>query len=49
MQNEYEIQLKEQICDIGIRLYMREMGAANDGNITVKLSNDSLLCFNQAG
>ncbi len=39
-----ERQLKEQICDIGKRIYMREMGAANDGNISVKLTDNILLC-----
>ena len=29
--NEYEI--KKQICDIGKRIYDRNMVAANDGNI----------------
>ena len=32
--NEYEI--KKQICDIGKRIYDRNMVAANDGNISVK-------------
>jgi len=34
MQNEYEI--KKQICEIGKRIYDRNMVAANDGNISVK-------------
>ena len=34
MVNEYEI--KKQICDIGRRIYSRNMVAANDGNISVK-------------
>ena len=33
MVNEYEI--KKQICDIGRRIYSRNMVAANDGNISV--------------
>ena len=37
MVNEYEI--KKQICDIGRRIYNRNMVAANDGNISVKLNS----------
>ena len=33
MVNEFEI--KKQICDIGRRIYNRNMVAANDGNISV--------------
>ncbi len=40
--NEYEI--KKQICDIGKRIYDRNMVAANDGNISVKLSDNEFLC-----
>ncbi|MFC7395513.1 class II aldolase/adducin family protein [Scopulibacillus cellulosilyticus] len=36
--------LREQICDIGKRMYMKDMGAANDGNISIKLSDNVLLC-----
>ena len=42
MQNEYEI--KKEICDIGRRIYDRNMVAANDGNISVKLSDNEFLC-----
>ena len=42
VQNEYEI--KKQICDIGKRIYDRNMVAANDGNISVKLSDNEFLC-----
>lgn len=42
MQNEHEI--KEQICEIGKRMYSRNMVAANDGNISVKLSQNEYLC-----
>lgn len=41
MVNEFEI--KKQICDIGRRIYKRNMVAANDGNISVKL-NDNESC-----
>lgn len=42
MVSEYEI--KKQICDIGKRIYDRGMVAANDGNISVKLSDNEFLC-----
>lgn len=42
MLNEYEI--KKQICDIGKRIYDRNMVAANDGNISVKLNENEFLC-----
>ena len=40
--NEYEI--KKEICDIGKRIYNRGMVAANDGNISVKISDHEFLC-----
>ena len=42
MQNEFEI--KKQICEIGRRIYNKGMVAANDGNISVKLSDNEFLC-----
>ena len=42
MISEYEI--KKQICDIGKRIYDRGMVAANDGNISVKISDNEFLC-----
>ncbi len=42
MVSEYEI--KKQICDIGKRIYDRGMVAANDGNISVKISDNEFLC-----
>lgn len=42
MVSEYEI--KKQICDIGKRIYNRNMVAANDGNISVKLNDNEFLC-----
>ena len=42
MVNEFEI--KKQICDIGRRIYSRNMVAANDGNISVKLNDNEFLC-----
>lgn len=42
MQNEEQI--KELICEVGRRMYQRNMAAANDGNISVKLNDDEILC-----
>ena len=42
MASEYEI--KKQICDIGKRIYGQGMDAANDGNISVKISDNEFLC-----
>lgn len=42
MANEQE--LRNQICEIGKRIYNRNMAAANDGNISVKLNNNEWLC-----
>ena len=42
VQNEYEI--KKQICDIGKRIYNRNMVAAKEGNISVKLNDNEFLC-----
>jgi L-fuculose-phosphate aldolase len=40
--NEYK--LKEQICEIGRRLYAKGFAAANDGNITIRLNERQVLC-----
>src|SRR5262249_43216174 len=40
--NEY--QSKEQICEIGRRIYNKGFAAANDGNITVRLNDKEVLC-----
>jgi L-fuculose-phosphate aldolase len=42
MTSEYEI--KKQICEIGKRIYNRGMVASNDGNISVKISDNEFLC-----
>lgn len=42
MINEQEI--REQICEIGRRMYNRRMVASNDGNISVRLADGSILC-----
>lgn len=39
-----EQEAKELICEIGRRIYDRRMVAANDGNISVKLSDTEFLC-----
>lgn len=36
--------LKQEICDIGDRLYQRRFAAANDGNITYRLNDHEALC-----
>jgi L-fuculose-phosphate aldolase len=37
-------QLKEQICEIGRRLYMKNMVSANDGNISIRVGENEVLC-----
>ena len=39
-----DLEVRASICEIGRRAYAREMGAANDGNISVLLEDDTLLC-----
>ncbi|MBR5517424.1 MAG: class II aldolase/adducin family protein, partial [Clostridia bacterium] len=39
-----EFEIKKQIWDIGKRIYDRGMVAANDGNISVKISDNEFLC-----
>ena len=36
--------LKQEICEIGRRIYDKGFVAANDGNITVKVSDNEFLC-----
>ena len=38
-----EQQYKEQICDVGHKLWQLGFVAANDGNISVKLDEDTFL------
>src|SRR4051812_1155391 len=40
--NEHKI--REQICEIGRRLYAKGFSAANDGNITYRLNDKEILC-----
>ncbi len=42
MVNEY--QLKQEICEIGRRIYAKGFAAANDGNITVRINDKEVLC-----
>jgi L-fuculose-phosphate aldolase len=37
-------QLKRDICEIGDRIYKRGFAAANDGNISVRLNENEVLC-----
>jgi L-fuculose-phosphate aldolase len=39
-----EFKLKEQICEIGRRVYNRGFAAANDGNISIRLNEREILC-----
>ena len=39
-----EHKLKEQMCEIGRRLYAKGFAAANDGNITIRLNDREVLC-----
>jgi L-fuculose-phosphate aldolase len=39
-----EHKLKEQICEIGRRVYNKGFAAANDGNISVRLSDKEIMC-----
>ena len=42
MQNVHKI--KEDICDIGRRIYAKGFASANDGNISVRISENEILC-----
>ncbi|MFP4380466.1 MAG: class II aldolase/adducin family protein [Candidatus Sumerlaeia bacterium] len=37
-------ELKEAICEVGRRLYMKDLTVATDGNISIRLSPDRYLC-----
>lgn len=39
-----ELEIKQEMCEIGRRVYNRGMVAANDGNFSVKLNDDEYLC-----
>ena len=36
--------IKQQICDIGDRLYKKGFAAANDGNISVRIGQNEVIC-----
>ena len=42
MQNIFQI--KKDMCDIGRRIYAKGFAAANDGNITVRVGENEVLC-----
>jgi L-fuculose-phosphate aldolase len=42
MINEYKI--KEQICEIGRRVYAKGFAAANDGNISYRIGENEVIC-----
>ena len=37
-------QIKQEICEVGHRLYTHGFVAANDGNISVKVSENEFYC-----
>jgi L-fuculose-phosphate aldolase len=39
-----EFKIKEQICEIGRRVYNKGFAAANDGNISVRLNDKQIMC-----
>lgn len=44
MSSDTEARIREQICDVGRRLYARNLVAATDGNISVRLGEGRYLC-----
>lgn len=44
MNNLQEYEIKVKMCEIGKRVYGRGMVAANDGNFSVKISENEILC-----
>jgi L-fuculose-phosphate aldolase len=39
-----ETEMREALCEIGRRIWMREYVASNDGNFSVRLAEDRVLC-----
>ena len=39
-----EFKLKEQICEVGRKVYAKGFAAANDGNISIRLNDREVLC-----
>lgn len=44
MRMQSELDIKNEMCEIGKRVYNRGMVAANDGNFSVKLNDNEFLC-----
>lgn len=44
METQSIFKIKQDICDIGRRIYDRQFAAANDGNITVRVGENEVLC-----
>src|SRR6266480_25184 len=42
--NVSEHKVKQEICEMGRRLYAKGFAAANDGNITVRINSKEILC-----
>ncbi|AKK04806.1 ribulose-5-phosphate 4-epimerase-like epimerase or aldolase [Corynebacterium mustelae] len=42
--DQIEKDLRQEICDIGYKVWLTGMVAANDGNISVRLPNGDVLC-----
>ena len=42
MTNVFKI--KQDMCEIGRRIYAKGFAAANDGNITVRINDNEVLC-----
>jgi len=42
MQNTHQI--KQEICEIGDRIYKKGLASATDGNITYRISENEVLC-----
>lgn len=42
--SDFETEMRQQICEIGKRIYDRGYVAANDGNISVKIDDNTILC-----
>ena len=40
----HDRKLKEQICEIGRRVYQKGFAAANDGNISIRVGENEVLC-----
>ena len=41
---DQEKTIREQICEIGKRMFLRGMATANDGNISVRLGENEFIC-----